>query len=200
MKKVILTFLIFLFAQASYACMSEKECIISALETRKDFKTALNYLDKALEFNKDSEQAYYFRALLKFENGKRKAALADYDKLITKYPNNWLYYFNRGYVCYSLGQIYLKCSVASFESAYKLNPDATVAKVNYGVSKEASDTYSETVAMFGLIAGAVASKNRRPVENIKFDLWRIFEKKEDIAVENPENEVVLESDKLQNDY
>ena len=72
MKKIILTIFILSIFQISFACDNEKQCIELALENKTDFKTALKYLDEAVKFNEQSERAYYYRALLKFENGKRK--------------------------------------------------------------------------------------------------------------------------------
>ena len=178
MKKIILTIFMFSIFQISFACDSEKQCIELALKNKADFKTAIRYLDEAVKFNEHSEQAYYYRALLKFENGKRKMSLKDYDKLITKYPNNWIYYFNRAQVCYSLGQIFLKCAAENFNAAYELNRNSEVARINYGIAQEASDAYSETTVMFGPIAGAIGSKNRRPVEKLGIDLWAIFQSAE----------------------
>lgn len=178
MKKIILTIFILSIFQISFACDNEKQCIELALENKTDFKTALNYLNEAIKFNEQSEQAYYYRALLKFENGKRKSSLKDYDKLITKYPNNWIYHFNRAYVCYSLGQIFLKGAAVGFKDVYEFNRDSEIARINYGIAQDASDTYSETTVMFGPIAGAIGSKNRHPVEKLGIDLWAIFQSAE----------------------
>lgn len=179
MKKIILTIFILSIFQISFACDNEKQCIELALENKTDFKTALNYLNEAIKFNEQSEQAYYYRALLKFENGKRKMSLKDYDKLITKYPNNWIYYFNRAQVCYSLGQIFLKCAAENFNAAYELNRNSEVARINYGIAQEASDAYYETTFMFGFIPGAIGSKGRHPVEKLGIDLWAIFQSVEE---------------------
>lgn len=179
MKKIFLTiFILFLF-QGAFACSDEKECIGLALKNRNNFKTALYYLDRAVKFNEQSEQGYYYRALLKFENGKRRASIKDYDILIARYPDNWIYYFNRGYVCYSLGQVYLVDAASSFQNAYNLNPDVAIAKLNYSIAMSARDAYMEMVSTLGLVAGAINSKTRQPVGNLDIDLWGIFDDPED---------------------
>ena len=127
-----------------------------------------------IKYYENNKTSHY----ITFENGKRKSSLKDYDKLIKKYPNNWIYHFNRAYVCYSLGQIFLKGAAVGFKDAYELNRDSEIARINYGIAQDASDTYSETTVMFGPIAGAIGSKNRRPVEKLGIDLWAIFQSAE----------------------
>ncbi len=73
---------------------------------------------------------------------------------------------------------FLKGAAVGFKDAYELNRDSEIARINYGIAQDASDTYSETTVMFGPIAGAIGSKNRRPVEKLGIDLWAIFQSAE----------------------
>lgn len=158
----------------SFACEGENQCIKLALERKDNYKSSLTYLNKAIKYNKKSEQAHYYRALLKSENGKAKSAVRDYNRLIRINPDNWIYHFNRGYLRYSLGMDYLLKAHTDFKKASELNPDLLLIKRNYEIAKSVRKHYIERYLLVGIIAAAVYNTNREPIENLNIDFWNIY--------------------------
>lgn len=63
---------------------------------------AMHYINMAIRFQNDKLIYYNFRADLNLELGNYKEAIADYDYLLTKEPDNYNLYFNRGLAEFNL--------------------------------------------------------------------------------------------------
>ena len=88
-----------------------------------------------------------------------KQARKAYTKLIKKYPNNWIFYYNRGMLLYEQGNPYVDGAYKDFQKASELNPESEELKYNYLVIKEYRDrrlNYAlKAVGIGGVVGGVV---------------------------------------------
>lgn len=88
-----------------------------------------------------------------------KQATKQYTRLIKKYPQNWLLYYNRGLLFFEQGKDYVEYAYRDFQKASRLNPESEDIKYNYLVTKEFRDarlhTALKVVGTTGLIGGTV---------------------------------------------
>lgn len=91
-----------------------------------------------------------------------KQAVKQYSKLIKKYPENWIFYYNRGMLFYEQGKDYTEYAYRDFKKASLLNPESEELKYNYLIMKEFRDArlnYAlKAVGTAGLIGGAVGGQ------------------------------------------
>ncbi len=99
----------------------------------KDYKGALEELNKAIEMNPNDVTSLNLRALTKFELGKGQEALEDYDKVVALNPKAFFVYSNR-----ANAKLLLKDytgAIADLDMAIKLNPQSSVEYNNRGAAK-----------------------------------------------------------------
>jgi len=70
----------------------------------KDYKGAIEDLNKAIEINPKYAEAYSYRGLAKAKSGDFKGAIEDFNKAIEINPNDAEAYYNRGGAKILLGQ------------------------------------------------------------------------------------------------
>jgi predicted negative regulator of RcsB-dependent stress response len=96
---------------------------------RKEYQTALRFLDKSLTICPDAA-IYSNRGIVLYELRQLDAAVASYDRAIALEPGNAEAYSNRGNALKDLGR--LDAAVASYDQAIALRPD--IGEVRYNKS------------------------------------------------------------------
>jgi len=133
---------------------------------KEDYTNAKNYLGKAIAFNKNNKQAIEYLksieemdmgnllndAINKYEAGKYDEALTDFNKLISKNPNN-------DYALYYRGMIYdIKIkhneAIADLKKAYELNKDFTICNYMIASNYDALKKYKEAIEYYELYANS----------------------------------------------
>ena len=96
-----------------------------------DAKAALDLYSMAIEADPTNHEAYFWRAIMKRKVEGAAAAISDYDKAISLFPDP-KYYNNRG-VDKSLLGMY-QSAISDYYQALKLKPDYGDAMFNMGYS------------------------------------------------------------------
>lgn len=101
MKKTLsilsLTFLIFLAGCGKNEDKS-RHCLDKGIDYLycSQYEEAIEYFDKAIKYNSDNFEAYFYRGCAKYNILKKEEALEDYNKAIEINPNYIKAYFNIG--------------------------------------------------------------------------------------------------------
>lgn len=133
---------------------------------KEDYENAKNYLGKAIAFNKNNKQAIEYLksiddmdmanllndAIAKFEAEKYDECLPDFNKLISKNPNN-------DYALYYRAMIYDSKAkhneaIADFQKAYELNKDFTICNYMIASNYDSLKKYKEAVQYYELYANS----------------------------------------------
>lgn len=96
-----------------------------------DANTALDLLNKAIEADPLNHEAFFWRAIMKRKIEGAAAAISDYDKAISLYPDP-KYYNNRGVDKALLGMY--QSAISDYYQALRLKPNYGDAMFNMGYS------------------------------------------------------------------
>ena len=97
-----------------------------------DFDHAIGDLNKAIELNPDSAEAYSNRGVAYHGKGDFDRAIADYTKAAKLNPDSTEIYYNRGVTYNSKGDF--DRAITDYTKAIQLNPDSAIAYHNRGVT------------------------------------------------------------------
>jgi tetratricopeptide (TPR) repeat protein len=154
MKKTFL-FLLFLFVSISGFSQTARDFINEGRYKYdlKDFTGAIDDFTKAISLDSNSDSAYYYRAISRFELGDNEAAVEDYTSAISfgkMYSKASYVYQARGVSKQILGDY--RGSIADFTAAISLgtgvNPENYFAR---GVSKGMLKDYVGAIADFTMV-------------------------------------------------
>lgn len=107
----------------AYSIDLEKVKVVSEIGTlvnSKDYQTALNKCNAALEKYPDDSDLYYWRASIYSSTGKHEQALVDYNKVVNLVPKDSNALVMRGICKSELGDS--EGAIADFNHALEINP------------------------------------------------------------------------------
>lgn len=73
------------------------------------FEEAIEYFDKAVKYNNENYEAYFYRGCAKYNIFQRESALEDYNKTLELNPNYLQAYFNIGLYYRSINDHDMAC-------------------------------------------------------------------------------------------
>jgi tetratricopeptide (TPR) repeat protein len=103
------------------------------------FRSDLDYVNAILKINPNDAEAYKITGPIRFQQGKYKEAISDFDKVLTINPNDAEAYAGRGASRYKLGD--KQGALEDLTQAIKINPKYGEAYTNRGgIRAESGDT------------------------------------------------------------
>ncbi|MBE2246897.1 MAG: tetratricopeptide repeat protein [Candidatus Competibacteraceae bacterium] len=130
LSAIILACTIKLYAQETSRSANYMQMAIEKYKSM-DAHAALDLLNKAIEVDPLNHEAFFWRALMKRKTDGAAAAISDYDKAISLFPDP-KYYNNRG-VDKALMGMY-QSAISDYYQALRLKPDYGDAMFNMGYS------------------------------------------------------------------
>ena len=114
-----------------------------------DDQAAITEFTKAIEFDCDCCQAYYYRGLCKNNLGKEKESLDDFSMAIEINPNYADAYNMRGLSASDIGDIenieYIELAICDFKKTIEIDPDHFWANYNLGNLLFDYEKYEEAI-------------------------------------------------------
>ena len=120
-------FLFLLFSQLGFSQTASEWFDKGYIATNnKQFESAIEYFDKAIELNPNYTLAYFSRGFSKLNLMEFQEAIFDFDKTIQLTPNNALAYSLRGFCKLNLEKH--KEAIADFKKVLSFEPNNNLVK------------------------------------------------------------------------
>jgi tetratricopeptide (TPR) repeat protein len=121
-----------------------------AFYENKDFVSALNEYNKAVEISTDFAEAYYHRGRAYTELNDYTSAINEYTKTIELNPNHEKAYINRGFI-YNETKEFEK-AISDFKRGVEINPNSIIGFYNMGIAYYSLGNKPKTVESFQMAA------------------------------------------------
>lgn len=108
---------------------------------------AVDYFETALQINPKSAEAYYNKGMFLQSNGKIDQALEVYQNMVQTDPNNFLGYYNMGYI-YLTEYLEYETAQAYFDSVLMVKPAYVDALYNKGLCSEELGRIGEAESIY----------------------------------------------------
>jgi tetratricopeptide (TPR) repeat protein len=122
------------------------KCGKEAIEAKKP-KEAINYLNKAIQSNPKSAEAYYYRGLAHKSLNKKEDAISDFSEAITLDPKYVDAYTQRGYTQFFIN----RKGIDDLEHAIELDPSNLKALGYLGMLSRVNGEYSKAITLLSRV-------------------------------------------------
>lgn len=95
---------------------------------KQDYRKALEYLDRALDYDTEATDLYALRGIVRFQMNNLRGAMADYSTALDLKPANLLARYNRALLRTRVGE--LQGAVEDFNVLLRYEPNNTLARYN----------------------------------------------------------------------
>ena len=123
----------------------------TAFHAAKNFRQALKYYGKAIEYDPEFIAAYNNRGLAKSNLGQYEAAIVDFDEALRLTPQDAEFYNNRGLAKSNLEQY--EAAIVDFDTAIGLTPQDAEFYNSRGLAKSNLEQYEAAIVDFDTAIG-----------------------------------------------
>jgi len=120
---------------------------LGSLYSYENDPLAIDYFETALQINPNSAEAYYNKGMFLQSNGQIEQALEVYTEMVKTDPNNFLGYYNMGYI-YLTDYLEYETAQAYFDSVLMIKPAYVDALYNKGLCSEEMNRNGEAEAIY----------------------------------------------------
>jgi tetratricopeptide (TPR) repeat protein len=120
---------------------------LGSLYSYENDPLAIDYFETALQINPKSAEAYYNKGMFLQSNGKIDQALQVYQAMVKADPNNFLGYYNMGYI-YLTEYLEYETAQAYFDSVLMVKPAYVDALYNKGLCSEEMGRKGEAESIY----------------------------------------------------